>query len=199
MGLPVSVGHGRVVGRLVRGVFAGVSDGLPLPGATVTFTLNAKTVRGDTEIVVGDPVIARTDMDGYVLGPDGEQGVELLATDLPEPQGMVWRVRVTAPSITAVVWNIEVPAGRVVDLATAMHVPSDPSTEIPMWQRLRDEVLGYRDDSREAAEQAEAAAHQVKEGAVTATLGGVPGTLCLTFPALASGPFPHTVVIPIGA
>ena len=199
MGLPVSVGHGRVVGRLVRGVFSGGVDGIPLPSATVTFTLNAKTVRGDTEIVVGDPVIARTDMDGYVLGPDGEQGVELLATDLPEPLGMVWRVRVTAPSITAVVWSIEVPEGTVVDLATAMHVPSDPAVEIPIWQRLRDEVLGYRDDAREAAESAAESAQQVKDGAVTATLGGVSGTLCLTFPALAAGPFPHTVVIPIGA
>lgn len=82
------------------GVFSGGVDGIPLPSATVTFTLNAKTVRGDTEIVVGDPVIARTDEDGYLLGPDGEQGVELLATDLPEPRGMVWRVRVTAPPIT---------------------------------------------------------------------------------------------------
>ena len=195
----VSVGHGRVVGRLVRGGFSGGVDGILLPSATVTFTLNAKTVRGDTEIVVGDPVIARTDEDGYLLGPDGEQGVELLATDLPEPLGMVWRVRVTAPSITAVVWSIEVPEGTVVDLATAMHVPSDPSTEIPIWQRLRDEVSGYRDDAREAAESAAESAQQVKDGAVTATLGGVPGTLCLTFPALAAGPFPNTVVIPIGA
>ena len=195
----VSVGHGRVVGRLVRGVFSGGVDGMPLPSATVTFTLNAKTVRGDTEIVVGDPVIARTDEDGHLLGPDGEQGVELLATDLHEPLGMVWRVRVTAPSITAVVWSIEVPEGTVVDLATAMHVPSDPAVEIPIWQRLRDEVLGYRDDAREAAESAAESAQQVKDGAVTATLGGVPGTLCLTFPALAAGPFPNTVVIPIGA
>ena len=184
---------------MVRGVFSGGVDGMPLPSATVTFTLNAKTVRGDTEIVVGDPVIARTDEDGPLLGPDGEQGVELLATDLPEPPGMVWRVRVTAPSITAVVWSIEVPEGTVVDLATAMHVPSDPAVEIPIWQRLRDEVLGYRDDAREAAESASESAQHVKDGAVTATLGGVPGTLCLTFPALAAGPFPHTVVIPIGA
>lgn len=52
-------------------------------------------------------------------------------------------------------------------------------------------MLGYRDDAREDADSAAESAQQVKDGAVTATLGGVPGTLYLTFPALAAGPFPE--------
>lgn len=50
-------------------------------------------------------------------------------------------------------------------------------------------------DAHEAARAAQLAASMT----VQATLGGRPGTLVLTFPALAAGPYLHTVRVPIGA
>ena len=46
---------------------------------------------------------------------------------------------------------------------------------------------------------AQAAAESVDRQLVTATVGGIPGTLLLSFPAMAAGPYPNTVMIPIGA
>ena len=211
MSLPANVGFGRVTGRLIRAVLDGPSDpdtepdGVPIEGAKITFTASVKRVVNRTATppvsIFIDKVTVVTNGDGILVSPDGTEGVTLVASDDPDldPTGWTYNVTMTAPSISTLSWSITVPEGSVQDLATAIPVPANPGTAVVEWQRLRDEVLGYRDDAREAAESAAESAQQVKDGAVTATLGGVPGTLCLTFPALAAGPFPHTVVIPIGA
>lgn len=51
----------------------------------------------------------------------------------------------------------------------------------------------------ESAGQAQQSAQLAASMTVQATLGGRPGTLVLTFPALAAGPYLHTVRVPIGA
>ena len=212
MSLPANVGFGRVTGRLIRAILDSPidpdtePDGVPIEGAKVTFTASVKRVVNRTATppvsIFIDPVTVVTNSDGILVSPDGTEGVTLVASDDADldPSGWTYKVTITAPSISAALsWSITVPEGSVQDLATAIPVPANPGTAVVEWQRLRDEVLGYRDDAREDAESAAESAQQVKDGAVTATLGGVPGTLCLTFPALAAGPFPHTVVIPIGA
>ena len=225
MSLPANVGFGRVTGRLIRAILDGPidpdtePDGVPIEGAKVTFTASVKRVVNRTATppvtIFIDPVTVVTNSDGILVSPDGTEGVTLVASDDADldPSGWTYKVTMTAPSISALSWSITVPEGSVQDLATAIPVPANPGTAVVEWQRLhdevvgyrdevlgyRDEVLGYRDDAREDAESAAESAQQVKDGAVTATLGGVPGTLCLTFPALAAGPFPNTVVIPIGA
>ena len=211
MGLPANVGFGRVTGRLIRAILDGPSDadtdpdGVPIEGAKVTFTASVKRVVNRTATppvsIFIDPVTVVTNGDGILVSPDGTDGVTLVASDDADldPTGWTYKVTMTAPSISTLSWSITVPEGSVQDLATAIPVPANPGTAVVEWQRLRDEVLGYRDDAREDAESAAESAQQVKDGAVTATLGGVPGTLCLTFPALAAGPFPHTVVRPSGA
>ena len=211
MSLPANVGFGRVTGRLIRAILDSPSDadtdpdGVPIEGAKVIFTASVnrvvkKTATPPVSIFI-DPVTVVTNSDGILVSPDGTEGVTLVASDAADldPSGWTYKVTMTAPSISALSWSITVPEGSVQDLATAIPVPSNPGTAVVEWKRLRDEVLGYRDDAREDAESAAESAQQVKDGAVTATLGGVPGTLCLTFPALAAGPFPNTVMIPIGA
>ena len=210
MALPANVGFGRVKGRLIRAILDSPSDadtdpdGVPIEGAKVTFTASVNRVVNRTATppvsIFIDPVTVVTNADGILVSPDGTEGVTLVASDDADldPSGWTYKVTMTAPSISTLSWSIAVPEGSIQDLATAIPVPANPGTAVVEWQRLRDEVLGYRDDAREAAESAAESAQQVKDGAITATLGGVPGTLCLTFPALAAGPFPHTVVIPIG-
>ena len=211
MSLPANVGYGRVTGRLIRALLDSTSDpdnepdGIPIVNATVTFTASVPRVVNATAIppvmIFLDPITVRTDNDGVLVSPDKTEGVTLVATDDPDLNltGWTYLVTVKGTGIPSMSWSITVPEGSTQDLSTAIPVPANPGTAVVEWQRLRDEVLGYRDDAREAAESAAESAQQVKDGAVTATLGGVPGTLCLTFPALAAGPFPHTAVIPIGA
>ena len=211
MSLPANVGFGRVTGRLIRAILDSPidpdtePDGVPIEGAKVTFTASVNRVVNRTATppvsIFIDPVTVVTNSDGILVSPDGTEGVTLVASDDADldPSGWTYKVTMTAPSISALSWSITVPEGSVQDLATAIPVPANPGTAVVEWQQLRDEVLGYRDDAREDAESAAESAQQVKDGAVTATLGGVSGTLCLTFPALAAGPFPNTVVIPIGA
>ena len=211
MALPANVGFGRVTGRLIRAILDTAEDedhdpnGIPIENAKINFTASVKHVVNRTATppvsIFIDPVTVVTNSDGILVSPDGTEGVTLVASDDADldPSGWTYKVTMTAPSISALSWSITVPEGSTQDLSTAIPVPANPGKAIVEWQRLRDEVLGYRDDAREAAESAAESAQQVKDGAVTATLGGVPGTLCLTFPALAAGPFPNTVVIPIGA
>ena len=145
-----------------------------------------------------------TDETGLLLDERGNPGVELVATDAPglEPAAWTWRVIVYSPTTGRQSWSILVPAGQTTDLPTAVHVPSNTGQAILEWQAVRDDALaareaaqGHADDAHEAAEAAQLAASMT----VQATLGGRPGTLALTYPALAAGPYPHTVRVPIGA
>ena len=145
-----------------------------------------------------------TDETGLLLDDSGNPGVELVATDAPglEPAAWTWRVVVYSPATGAQRWSILVPAGQTTDLSTAVHVPSDTGQAILEWQAVRDDALaardaaqGHADDAHEAAQAAQLAASMT----VQATLGGRPGTLILTYPALAAGPYPRTVRVPIGA
>ena len=209
--MPANVGYGRVTGRLIRAVLDGPEDtdndpdGIPISNATVVFSASVTHAVNRTATppvtIFFDTVTVKTNEDGVLISPDLTEGVSLVASDDQDldPSNFTWRVTISAPSIPSLSWSIFVPEGSVQDLATAIPVPANPGTAVVEWQRLSDEVLGYRDDAREDAESAAESAQQVKDGAVTATLGGVPGTLCLTFPALAAGPFPNTVMIPIGA
>ena len=212
MSLPANVGFGRVTGRLIRAILDSPidpdtePDGVPIEGAKVTFTASVKRVVNRTATppvsIFIDPVTVVTNSDGILVSPDGTEGVTLVASDDADldPSGWTYKVTMTAPSISAALsWSITVPEGSVQDLATAIPVPANPGTAVVEWQRLRDEVLGYRDDAREDAESAAESAQQVKDGAVTATLGSIPGTLLLSFPAMSAGPYPYTVMIPIGA
>lgn len=198
---------GTVAGRLTRAAAPG-TIGEPIPNARVTLTpefgIAAAPHASPPVLILPDPVHCTTDETGLLLDERGNPGVELVATDAPglEPAAWTWRVTVHSPATGAQRWSILVPAGQTTDLSTAVHVPSNTGQAILEWQAVRDDALaardaaqGHADDAHEAAQAAQVAASMT----VQATLGGRPGTLALTYPALAAGPYPHTVRVPIGA
>lgn len=205
--LPLDVATGIVAGRLTRAAAPG-AIGEPIPDARVAFTpefgIAAAPHASPPILILPDPVRCTTDETGLLLDERGNPGVELVATDAPglEPAAWTWRVTVYSPATGAQRWSILVPAGQTTDLSTAVHVPPDTGQAILEWQAVRDDALaardaaqGHADDAHEAAQAAQLAASMT----VQATLGGRPGTLALTYPALAAGPYPHTVRVPIGA
>ena len=205
--LPLGVETGTVAGRLTRAAAPG-TIGEPIPNARVTLTpefgIAAAPHATPPALILPDPVHCTTDETGLLLDERGNPGVELVATDAPglELAAWTWRVIVYSPTTGRQSWSILVPAGQTTDLSTAVHVPSDTGQAILEWQAVRDDALaardaaqGHADDAHEAAQAAQLAASMT----VQATLGGRPGTLVLTFPALAAGPCPHTVRVPIGA
>ena len=205
--LPLGVATGTVAGRLTRAAAPG-TIGEPIPDARVTLTPGAgggDDAAGEPPaLLLPDQAHCTTDDTGLLLDERGNPGVELVATDAPglEPAAWTWRVIVYSPTTGRQSWSILVPAGQTTDLSTAVHVPSDTGQAILEWQAVRDDALaardaaqGHADDAHEAAQAAQLAASMT----VQATLGGRPGTLVLTFPALAAGPLPHTVRVPIGA
>ena len=191
--LPLDVATGIVAGRLTRAAAPG-TIGEPIPNARVTLTpdfeIATATHASPPVLILPDPVRCITDETGLLLDERGNPGVELVATDAPglEPVAWTWRVVVHSPATGAQRWSILVPAGQTTDLSTAVHVPSDTGQAILEWQAVRDDALAARDAAQLAASMT-----------VQATLGGRPGTLVLTFPALAAGPHTHTVRVPIGA
>ena len=205
--LPLDIATGIVAGRLTRAAAPG-TIGEPIPNARVIFTpefgIAAAPHASPPVLILPDPVHCTTDETGLLLDERGNPGVELVATDAPglEPAAWTWRVIVYSPTTGRQSWSILVPAGQTTDLSTAVHVPSDTGRAILEWQAVRDDALaardaaqGHADDAHEAAQAAQLAASMT----VQATLGGRPGTLVLTYPALAAGPYPHTVRVPIGA
>ena len=205
--LPLDVATGIVAGRLTRAAAPG-AIGEPIPDARVTFNpefgIAAAPHASPPVLILPDPVRCTTDDTGLLLDERGNPGVELVATDAPglEPAAWTWRVIVYSPTTGRQSWSILVPAGQTTDLSTAVHVPSDTGQAILEWQAVRDDALvardaaqGHADDAHEAARAAQLAASMT----VQATLGGRPGTLILTYPALAAGPYHHTVRVPIGA
>ena len=205
--LPLGVETGTVAGRLTRAAAPG-TIGEPIPDARVTLTpefeIAAAPHATPPALILPDPVHCTTDDTGLLLDERGNPGVELVATDAPglEPAAWTWRVVVYSPATGAQRWSILVPAGQTTDLSTAVHVPSDTGQAILEWQAVRDDALAARDAAQDHADDAHEAAQAAQLAAsmtVQATLGGRPGTLVLTFPALAAGPYPHTVRVPIGA
>ena len=205
--LPLDIATGIVAGRLTRAAAPG-TIGEPIPDARVTLTpefgIAAAPHATPPALILPDPVHCTTDDTGLLLDERGNPGVHLVATDAPqlEPAAWTWRVIVHSPTTGRQSWSILVPAGQTTDLSTAVHVPSDTGQAILEWQAVRADALaardaaqGHADDAHEAAQ----AAHLAASMTVQATLGGRPGTLVLTFPALAAGPSPHTVRVPIGA
>ena len=205
--LPLGVETGTVAGRLTRAAAPG-TIGEPIPDARVTLTpefgIAAAPHATPPALILPDPVHCTTDETGLLLDERGNPGVELVATDAPglEPAAWTWRVIVYSPTTGRQSWSLLVPAGRTTDLSTAVHVPSDTGQAILEWQTVRDDALAARDAAQDHADEAGQAAQAAQLAAsmtVQATLGARPGTLVLTFPALAAGPSPHTVRVPIGA
>lgn len=138
------------------GVFA--PDMLPMEG-TVTFTPNVDRVSivgpdDQPMMVFPKPVDCSLDAEGWLIGPDGDRDVMLIATGDIIP---TYRVQFSLEGVRRFSINITAPANQVTDLALALELPDNPSADIPAWEAAATAAL-------EAAERAEAAAAIAQSG-----------------------------------
>lgn len=143
--LPLNVGYGTVIGRYLL-AYADSSDVDPYPdgkpaSGTILFTPSADYVKNasatpDPVTILPSTVSCNLDSEGYILGPDGNRGVRLIATDDTDnnPSGWTWSVYYRLTDELGVATNtipshsISLPEGTTVDLTTALPVPDANGT-----------------------------------------------------------------------
>ena len=184
MTLPDNVGYSRVKGRLIRAVVDGSDsdkhpDAVPVAGAKVVFTPSVYKVVNSSEpepvIIIMDPIIAATDDDGYLVSPDGEKILYLVASDDPDlnPTNFTYKVTITAPGLAAQTWNIIAPEGALQDLALTAPVPPSPGTELPAWEIAVKIVWEARDASVEEIQSLKESSMVTIENAREETINNV--------------------------
>ena len=168
-------------------------DAVPLAHLSVRFTAGRTRIvtTSPPETVFLHPIEWVTDADGYLVSPDGQRGLYLVASDIDPENVWTWTVRIsstpTSPhQITAVSYSFVAPSGGIIDLSTVIPVPAVPARDLPAWQEAastttaardetlvaRDETLDARDDALVAATTAQTAATTATNAATTAAIGG---------------------------
>lgn len=180
--LVIPPGYGRVVGRVLRAVTVETGPA-PLVGARVTVRPSVARVTRDGDpvpLIVGDEIECTLDDNGFLLGPDGEQGVLLVATDADtRPAGWHWLVRVSAPSVASYQWQVLVPEGVTTDMVAATSDPAVSGLPLLEWRGILTEVweahadvmsaAGAVDHDRQWTTAARAGAEQAADRAETAS------------------------------
>lgn len=149
---PEGIGTFLVTGRLTKGIADSADEGLepdlvPIVGAEVTFTPNVPLpilrVPSVPVTIYQEKINATTDEDGYLIGVDEtDRGIRLLYggdTGI-EPSGWTWGVRIKVGTFPDQVFSIAGSDGGTVDLTTAVHVPSNPGSELAAWEAAVDQV-----------------------------------------------------------
>jgi hypothetical protein len=135
--LPTNVNHGTVTGRFLLAYADGNDAGSEVDWAaakgTVLFTPSPAFLKDLTENLTFLPatIECQLDTDGYIVGPDNQRGVKMLATDDPdvEPQNWTWRVdfRLTDQSDIATrsisSFSFSLPSDETVDISAVSPVP----------------------------------------------------------------------------
>ena len=168
-------------------------DAVPLAHLSVRFTAGRTRIvtTSPPETVFLHPIEWKTNEDGYLVSPDGQRGLYLVASDIDPENVWTWTVRIsstpTSPhQITAVSYSFVAPSGGIIDLSTVIPVPAVPARDLPAWQEAastttaardetlvaRDETLDARDDALVAATTAQTAATTATNAATTAAIGG---------------------------
>lgn len=117
-------------------------DWKPDPDVQILFTpapkwlLNA-TATPDPLSITPIPVPCTSDTNGYLLGPDGNIGVYLIATDDPDnnPTDWTYTCEITSPSLGRRVFSMKVPSGGTVDLAVVSPVNSSTGNAVVVGPR----------------------------------------------------------------
>ncbi|WP_405376012.1 MULTISPECIES: hypothetical protein [unclassified Microbacterium] len=182
MALPSNVSICEITGEFARAIIDGSDpdrdpDAVPLPGLVVRFTadLNPYLVRNavSKKIIVVDPIVATTNAAGVLVGPDGQPGVRVVASDDPdiEPTGWTYRVEISGTDFPSSRFSFTAPSGATVDLAAVVPLPPSPGAQIPQWQAVVTTVTDLRTDAVAAAVEAVAAKEAVEQ--VVATNDGI--------------------------
>jgi hypothetical protein len=144
MALPSNVGYGTVIGRFLLAYADGTDvdsapDGVPAKGSiffnpSPVFLKDAGASPAPVTIVPSR-VEATLDANGYLLGPDGTQGIRLVATNDPDlnPVDWTWSVDFfltdeTGSPISLEGFSFSLPQGTTVDLTALSPVPDANGT-----------------------------------------------------------------------
>lgn len=131
--LPEGTKYGTLTWQVIRAVGDTAQDPDRDPDATTidgiraVFTPTVGVMKDATVpvTVFANPITASFDEQGYMIGEDGQRGIRLIATDSPnlEPQGVQYKVVLSAPSIASQTLTVEVWADQTTDLTNAV-IPS---------------------------------------------------------------------------
>lgn len=104
----------------------------PNPQTTITFSPRVqRAANADDQVAfLPSPITCRTDSDGYLIDPDGERGIRLVATDDADMTvtGWTYEVVISSPGTQPQRFDIQVPKGKTLDLAMLQPVPSKDGT-----------------------------------------------------------------------
>lgn len=161
--LPSSVLYGTVVGQFIQAVADTPDDAnrepdsLPMVGRII-FEPSVSRIKLDDPTldnpvtVFPRTVIVTLDSQGYIVGPDGLQGVKLVASDNPgDPSNFTYVVRMEFEDLPNITVPILVPANVVTDLSTTIPVPANPGDEIAAWNAIVSRVQQLAQDAQRAA------------------------------------------------
>lgn len=131
--LPEGTRYGTLTWQVIRAVGDTAQDpdrdpdATAIAGLTAVFTPTVSVMKDATVPVTifANPITATFDNQGFMVGEDGQRGVRLIATDSPnlQPQGVQYKVVLSAPTISSQTLTVEVWADQTTDLTNAV-VPS---------------------------------------------------------------------------
>lgn len=180
MALPSNVGVCEITGTFIRGVVDGSDpdrdpDAVPLSGMQFWFTPDLKpplmkNASAGVSIFV-DPVPAATDENGVLVGPDGEPGVRLIASDDPDlnPTGWTWRVSMSGPGLPTIEQSFIAPTGGHLEFVDIIPVPANPGPQIAEWTIVSTKAqnaAGIAVEARDAAVEAAESVQRDQPGGV---------------------------------
>ena len=150
-------------------------DAVPLAHLSVKFTPGRTRLvtTSPPETVFLHPIEWKTDADGYLVSPDGQRGLYLVASDIDPENVWTWTVRIsstpTSPhQITAVSYSFIAPSGGSVDLSTVVPVPAVVASDLPAWQKAVSTTLAARDETLAARDETLAARDETVTNAASA-------------------------------
>lgn len=131
--LPEGTRYGTLTWQVIRAVGDTAQDpdrdpdATVIAGLTAVFTPTVSVMKDATVPVTifANPITATFDAQGHMVGEDGQQGIRLIATDSPnlQPQGVQYKVVLSAPTISSQTLMVEVWADQTTDLTNAV-IPS---------------------------------------------------------------------------
>lgn len=150
MTLPTGFGYATIHGKYISAVLDTTDadrepDVVPLSGLTITLTPSAggsllKSLADPPMTIVLMPIVARTDATGVIVGPDGQPGIVIVASDYPDPaHPWTYSVSVVGNGIPKMSFNIVALSGESIDLTSVLEVSSSGS-DLSAWAALATQV-----------------------------------------------------------
>lgn len=144
MNIPSNMSYGTVTGRFILAYADGGDtgqepDAIPAAGS-IFFAPSAKVIKNVSASPAPVTVLPATvqgdlDVDGYLIGPDGERGINLVATDDPDGNPVDWTWAVTfqltdadGTPVPVPGFSFELPSGQTVDLTNLAPVQDASGT-----------------------------------------------------------------------